>query len=657
MHRLKNIAILLPLLAHFAYLYLFHPSYAQDIPVFLGFLALFLFLPSICYGAALLPFRSTLAEKLFLGSPVAVATFVALAYAEAATHIQWLVWLQPFLAVLAGAALTPFALRRAPAQDTATCDPDRSEDAKFLLLTFAVLSIGLAVMVQKVLWVSVDAAGGNPVTHYVDDMGMVGYVFAAARAMADGLPVQQAALAGFPLGYHLFMHYTYAACTQITGIHPVTVELLLFPPVAYFLIAGAVVAGGRVLARFTFLESVLATLLLVFGAGQNFFGSHTIQIFYYCHTYTFGLPAMVLFCAGMSGYLTGRTDRLPVLYLTVCFFAAVGSKANLGILLPLSLLPVLALRFRRGQLTARDILLAASCAAAVLVLKVMLYTNTARAAYDGFPRFSKILTGSFGNLKEMLGVVGVYLAIMVFAADSNLALKAKLKRAQPYLLFLGCFVVLSAVLLKLFNFVGGDQYFFWQARVITIFAFVPFAAHILAWRTRGFVLAVAAVVALSVGFGVPYLLPPKGDKGKPTTAAGNALFADEREGLLWAYRNLNHSQSFFTNRDHYFGNYMGNGIRLDYFDYLAFSGLQGYAWLTTDLVGDMKAAAVERTQNQKAFLQASTAQEAQAALEKIGARYYFHSTRLADVIVPDGLKELHRTPGLVIYENTYRPRQ
>lgn len=649
MRHLRDLAIPLPLLACYAVLARINPSLAGDIVPFLGFSAAFIVLPALAWGRALIAAPASAAQQIFLGSPAALAVLVCLAYAEAATRIPWLVWLQPAsgLLLLAGG----LAWRRGTGAQARTVPPDWADVA----LAAVPLALGLVLVLFKMTWVS-PADPAAPVVYYIDDMAMAAYTFAAARAMADGLPVMQCAVAGHPLGYHLFYHFTYAACLQVTGIHPVTLVVYLFPPLLYALYAGAVAAGCRVLARFSTPETALAALLFLFSAGYGFYSAHSIQVFYYFHTYIFGLPAFVLFLAAMHGYLTGRTERLPVLFCALCFFTAAGSKADVLALLPLALLPVLLLRLARRNCRPGELALGALCILAAVGLKFMLYAHTERAVQHFDMGLVKLLVKSAGPLKEMVLILGAYAALLLFAADASRAVAAVVRRQGQYLLFAITFVLASCVLLKLFNLVGGTQYLYWHARLAFLLAFAPVAAHILKWRTPGYRAPLVLLLLAGLGFGAWHLVPVEGGKGTPLVRHANALFPDEREALDWAFRNIPHGKTFFTNRDHYIGSYMGAYIRHEYFDYLAFSGLQGYSWPTKDLVGAMQRDAQERFAAQSAFLAAPDAEEAGRALARIGANYYIHAERRGTVFVPPGLVAVHRTPAITIYENTLADR-
>lgn len=654
MRRLSDLLLLLPLAACYVAIGRLNPELAPQIPAFLGFMAAFVVLPAVGLGGLLVRQPLSLAERLALGSPAALALLFCLAYGEAALRFPWFVWLQPALG-LAACLLSALKARRASA---ATADGDASVAAlpatpwPDLALMLAVLSIALALCLPKMAHVSIPVSD-TLVDYYTDDISMAAYTYAALRAMEQGLPVLQPGLAGMPLAYHLVYHFCYASCVQITALNPLDLTIFLFPPALWLFLTGAVITGCRRLAGFSVLETMLAALLMLFSAGYGFNASHTVQLFFYQHTYFFGLPAFILFLCLIYGYLSGRRERLLPLFGGVCFFAAAGSKANLLLLLPLGMLPVFAQRIFRRQLRLPEALLAGLCVLSALVLRAMLYTNSARATLHN-PRLGKIFMGSLDTLFGMGIVVGLYLVLAILAAEASLPLRAKLDRARQYHLFAGTFILVSAVLLKTFNFVGGDFYFFWHSRLVVVLAFAPVAAHILTWRTPRFVLALLLALSFGLVFTVDGLLPNDNPKDKPQDPMLKVVDRSEREGLRWAADNIDHSRTFFTNKDHYYGYYHGGYIRLYLLDYLGLSGMQGFAWPTTDLKGEMKQVVTARVASQQKFLEAKTPEAAAEALADVGADYYVHCVRMGPVAVPEGLREVHRTPSLVIYENTYR---
>jgi len=662
MRRLRDLLLLLPLAGCYYFIARLNPELAPQIPLFLAFFAAFVALPAIGMGGLLVRLQLSLAERLALGGPAALVTLFGLAYAEAALRLPWLVWCQPALGLAAGALSLQLArrARNAPAQDlpqgstqdqglTTALPPTPWPD---LALMLVVLGVGLALCLPKFASVSVPVPG-TLVDYYNDDVAMSGYIFSALRAMRDGLPVTQFMLAGVPLSYHLVYHFCLAACAQIAALHPLDLVIFLFPPALWLLLATAVVAGCRRLAGFNVLETAMAVTLLVFSAGLGFYSSHTIQLFSYQHTYFFSLPALILFLCLMYGYLTGRQARLFALFGAACFIVSAGSKGNLLLLLPVSLLPVLLLRLFRRQIRIPEVLLASLCLASAWSLKVMIFTDTARAALHN-PRLGKILLGTLNSLWDMGLVVGAYLLLAVLAAEDNPPVQAKLGRARQYHLFAAVFILVSALMLKTFNFIGGDFYFYWQARLIVVLAFAPVAAHVFTWRTPRFAPFLALVLLLGLLANVSYFLPVEMPSGKPLDPVDKGIDAGERAGLRWAADNLEHSKVAFTNKSSYLGYYLGGYVRHDMFEYLALSGLQGDAWQTPGLEGDSRQKATQRTAAHSDFFSATTPEAAAEALARINADYYVHNIRRGPVIVPYCLREVHRTASLIIYENTCR---
>ena len=210
------------------------------------------------------------------------------------------------------------------------------------------------------------------------------------------------------------------------------------------------------------------------------------------------------------------------------------------------------------------------------------------------------------------------------------------------------------------NFVGGDFYFFWHARVLVLLAFAPVAAHIFVWRTRTYRLVLALLLVFGVLLTLQRMFLPLDTyvNDVPAEAQAKQLYPGEREGLLWASTHLDHRRTFFTNKDSYLGAYMGGFIKLSLFDYLGFCGLQAYAfpmrWLPEDLL---------RTDNERlkvldGFHQAATPQARAEALANIPVDYYSHCIRIApkDFAPPDCLRPVYRNQSLIIYENACRPR-
>ncbi len=663
MRHLRDLLLFAPLAACSLFIGRQNPELVPQVPIFLGFMLAFVLLPALGLGGLLVRSPLSLAERLALGSPAALALLFVLGYAGAALRQPLLLWAQPALGLAAcfmtlGPGRQAAAVR--PGNDAVAVAEDPLPPTPWgdLLLMLAVLCAGLALCLPKLAGVSLPVPG-LAVNYYTDDIITGSFVFSALRALEHGLPFSMPMVAGASLSYHVLYHYCYAACALITSIHPMDLVLFLWPPVLWLFLACAAVVGCRRLAGFTLLETLLAIVLLLFTSGVNFFGSPSVQLFGYQHTFFLGLPALILFTTALYGYLSGRRPRLFAVHAAVSYLVCASTKAPLLMLLPLSLLPVLLLRLVKRQVRAGELVLAGLAIVFAAALKLTIYPDTGIVA-TRLPKLMKLFLGTIGNLGDMAVVLGPYVVLALLALEANPVLRLKTKRSAQYLVFCAAFMLVSAFLLKLFNFVGGDFYFFWQARILVLLAFAPVAAHILVWRMPKFTPALALLLVLGVGVTLQRLFFPLDTylNEVPAEAQAKHLDAGEREGLRWAASNLDHRATFFTNKDSYLGSYMGGFIPLPLFDYIGFSGLQGYAFPMPWLPEDSLRTASERLKKLESFHKASTPEAKAEIMARVPVDYYLHCIRLApkDFAVPDCLRTVYKNQSLIIYENICRPK-
>ncbi|HWR03143.1 MAG TPA: hypothetical protein VN419_03905 [Humidesulfovibrio sp.] len=663
MRHLKDLLLLVPVAAIYLYLGWLNPDLSAQLPVFLGFVVAFVLLPAMGLGGILVRLPLSFAERLALGGPAALSTMFAFSYAGAALHEPRLLWLQPALGLLV--LLAP--LRSRAGAGTGKDAPERQRTLRptpwgDLLLTTGVLTASLLLCLQK-MQSAIPPTAAAPMGYYVDDIISSAFVFSVQRVMEHGLPFTVPMVEGGTLSYHLLYHFCYAVCATVTSIHPLDLVLFLWPPLLWLLLAGALVTGCRRLAGFSLLETSLAAVLLLFTSGVNFFSSPSVQLFDYQHTFFLGLPGVILFCAALYGYLSGANTRLFATHAAFGYFLAATTKAPLMLLLPASLLPVLLLRLVKRQVRGAELLLAGLVVGMALVLRLTLYPDTGIVLTTA-PKLFKLITGTFGNLSEMLVVFGPYLVLAVVALDLNPVLRLKLRRSAQYLLFCAGYLCLSAFLLRLYNFVGGDFYFYWYARVLVFLAFVPLAAHVLVWRgSRPLVLTLVLVLLAGVGVTLqrkylPLQVSSAEVSGVPRELAVKQLDAPEREALRWAAANLDRKRVFFTNKINYLASYLGGYVPLPLYDYLGLSGMQGYAFPMRWLPEATVRTAGLRMKEMEDFQAAPTAEGKAAVLATMPVDYYFHCVRIApkDFAVPDCLKPVYANGSLIIYENTCRPR-
>lgn len=644
---LKASLIALPPAAAYFALGSLYPYMATQLAQFALFFVGFLALPALAIGLLLPLGERSWTESLFLGYPPAQVLYFLLIFCGSRLGQPWAPLALPVLAVL----VVGLSLRKSEGRLDAPSLPGST-----LLLILGVLVPALALCFFKFTSLSFPTPG-NPMDYYHDDVGTAAYVWAAVNSIETGGPYMLPLVSGFQYPYHVIFHYSYAFPFFALGIAPMEQILFLWPPLHWTMLAGAAVVGCRRLAGLSALETGLALLLILFSDGLDFYAMPSLQTLSYFHTFWFGLPALLLLLATIYGYLSGRRSQISSVHAACCYFVAAGTKANLLPLLPIALFPVFLYRLCKRVSVKKDCLLALGFIVAALLLYFTHYQSlgTGQAQFKAFKPWS-LFMGTMSNLLTMAMVVGPFALLGLFAADRDQVLRHKLRQDRQYHLFLLAFCVAGAVFLKTVNYVGGDFYFYWQARLMALVCFAAVAAHALKWRTR----LVAPLVALILLAGLwqfgfnRYGLTKPTENWRPADANAKNLDADEVEGLRWASTHLNRTRSIFTNKDKFLGNYLGVNIQVDLFDYLGFSGMQGYAWVGEFLSQQTKAVAQARHARIEEFLKAGTPAEREAALQHIGADYYFHCERLrpGDFHGVEGLREIFRNPSLTIYELT-----
>jgi len=649
MARLLELSLFAPCLVLFAGLCLAFPELTNGVGRFLPFFAAFLLLPGYLLAGLLVRGSLSLFERLAFGYPVALGLMYVLSFLGGRLGLPWLPWI-----ILPISALLVLCLRR-----WYTCDAGGYLSVGDFALCFIVTLISLGLCLSKLFTPQIPLSG-LPVTIYNDDVGVAAYVWAAAKAM-DGGEVLSSLTAGFPLSYHLLYHYCCAAAFRIVGAVPIEQVLYHWPPMHWTLTASGFVLGCRRLGGMSPGETAMAALLVFFSAGPGFYGDPGIQVFNYFHTYFFGLLPFFLFLTGLYGYLGGRRERLDWAYLSVLFLVASGTKGVLLLMLPLSLFPVLLFRGVRRMIRRDDILLVLGCLLVVAVLHFAMFQDSERVAMR-IPRVGDLLLGVVERIGQMALVAGAYLALYAFAADNDVAIARKMFRDQQYLLFAATFAVVSAVLLKWFNFIGGDNYFYWYARNIILLCIGPVFWHLLRWRKGAFAAAALALILLGVGLFlrarfVPLPgVPSEAINGVPQVAAGHNIDREEWDGLAWASHNLDQRRTIISNKNMYMGSYRGGFVKMEYYHYLGLSGMQGYAWYAPWLSARQKGENERRLAAQDAFFAAVTAEQWGQALGVLEVDYLFQCLRTdpRDLSDTPGLRKIFGNRSLIIYEVTGR---
>lgn len=635
----RGLLLVGPPLAAYALLGGIFPELAQQSLSFVLFFSVFLLLPSCALGNALVRGDYSLSEKTMLGYPVAQTALFLLIYATALTRLLWLPLALP--AVSLGLAALLLRRKRSAVLPLPT-----------LLLTLAIMSLGIALCFVKFLHVPLPTLG-QPADIYHDEACFGAYTWSCVRQLLTGEPFTIPFLSGYPFAYHLMPMYQQAWAYILLGLRPMEQVMYLWAPAHWGMLAGAVVVAARRFGGLGAVGTALAALLLLFFAGPSFNASHGLQIYEYYHTYFHGLPGFLIFSFLLYGYLNGRVEKLDVTFATALFFAAAGNKAHLLMFLPLSLFPVLAYRVATRRVRREELLLCLGFCLVFAVLMLTTYKSTgASMVVFRDIRFTKLFMGALGRFYDMLSVFGAMPLLAYFAAAASPVLWHKLARDKQYYIFLATFVLSSCVFLKLVNYVGGDFYFFWHARILVVVGFAAALEHIVCWRKTFYSILVIGYVLVSVGFLLHDKFLATSEMWRPRNYAEKLLDVHEVEGLNWASEHLDRRKVMFTNKYQFAGKYLGVYQQVDIQDYLGFSGMQGYA-SPIDGISHIQKEVARRLVLLRAFWDATTPTDREKALESIEADYYFHCETLSPSADYDGIRNLkvvYKNPTLTIFE-------
>jgi hypothetical protein len=514
------------------------------------------------------------------------------------------------------------------------------------------MSVGIALCFVKFRNVPLPTVG-HPADFYHDESGSGAYTWSCVRQLLTGEPFSIPYVSGYTFAYHLMPFYQQALAYILLGIRPMEQILYLWAPAHWGMLAGAVVVSARRFGHMGAIGTAIAAMLLLFSAGPSFNASHGLQIFEFYHTYFHGLPALLIFSFLLYGYLSGRVEKLDVTFATALFFAAAGNKANLLMFLPLSLFPVLAYRVGTRRVRREDLLLCLGFCLVFAVLMLTTYKSTgASMVVFRDIRFAKLFMGALGRFYDMCSVLGAIPLLAYFAAEASPVLWHKLARDKQYDMFLATFVLSSCVFLKLVNYVGGDFYFFWHARIFVVVGFAAALEHIICWRKTLYSILVIGYVLVSVGFLLHNKFLATSEMWRPRNYAEKLIDVHEVEGLNWASEHLDRKKTMFTNKYQFAGKYLGIYQQIDIQDYLGFSGMQGYA-SPIDGITHIEKEIARRMVLLRAFWDATTPADREIALDSIGADYYFHCETLSPSADYEGvrnLKVVYKNPTLTIFE-------
>ncbi len=634
---LTECAPLVPVFAAYAALARIHPELGAAPLVYAGYFIAFLLLPSIALSR-LLPFRDLgVMERAVLGFPVTLAALFLLAWGGSrGTGFWWLAYLLPAMGLYAVLDLLLSKQRR------------QCSDPVSLAGLTAVLSVSLLLCFSYFTYVPIYDAG--PVRAGLgDDGALTAVTFSIIKAMLTGAHAQEACFQGIPYVYHILMNISGGVAYLVTRIHPIFIQIYLYPIFHWLMLAGAVIVGARRIAQCSPLETAVATILLLFVTGHTFDSMATLQMFSTFHTYFFGLPATIILGMLIFGYLNGRLGKLPVLYSAATFMTVSSAKGVPLLLVPLSLLPVLAYRLVKRKVAKEELFFAASSCVVAVILKLIEYDDPRVVVMRKFHLFNSVMP-VFNTLVDVAPFLFVFVLMLACRRYYGQFFKAN----AQYIVFVLAMYLISITLPRIINFTGGDQYFFWYTRVF----FFIFCASILSVALRSHATGIRCAAVAAIGVFVLLFAVHRYDQHVLVSSKKDpkALTRLEWDGLMWAHDNLGIHSRAISNGSYAFlvVNRPVIGVqRNGMIDHYALSGLYSYACPQDFVDSTYRAATDERITNMVSFFEASTVEERLSWMKRMDVDYVFYCKRWprgANFSLPPEYTVVYSNPDFEIYK-------
>lgn len=631
MMTIPGLAVLVPPLAAYAALSYLYPGIAQSAALYCAFAVAYILLPSYAFSRLLLPMRLGVAERICLGYPISQAALFLLAWGGSRLGTLW-----------AGYAVLPLLSLYACWDIARAKAEDRQSPPFFLLLVCCATALALAFCFLYFVRNPFPTAD-SPAGYYYDDALMTLGTFSAAKAMVSGLPFVDGRFGDIPASYHIMLFVNNAMAHLVARVHPLVVQVFLYPVLHWALTVGAVVAGCRHLAGFSKTQTVLAVTLVFFTAGFSFNAIYFIQTFSNFHTFFYSFPASLVLGLLLYGVLSDKLPRLPVVFSTLLFFAAGAAKAVVALQVPLALFPVLVYRVWKRKAGRNDLIFIGAVLVSVLLLRVTEYQSAGQLIIKKFNVINSFSALSF-NLFDSLPLL-----LLVYALASRNRLTAyKLSQQTQYGLFVVSMFVVGQVLTRAIEFVGGEQYFFWYFRMYLCIFAAAFLAYAFDKKMRGVVVLTAGVVLASAVYMVTkqdaFLSAAK-------SSVQARLDRGEWDGLMWAYNNLDRTKRIVCNKMSFMETRGRNQVPAHYYDYLSVSGMYGYAWVTEWLPDEHRKQLTNRLDLVNAFWSAATPAEQEQLLRRIPADYLFVNNRHEphDYSMLPGVRRIYSNPSFDIY--------
>jgi hypothetical protein len=214
---------------------------------------------------------------------------------------------------------------------------------------------------------------------------------------------------------------------------------------------------------------------------------------------------------------------------------------------------------------------------------------------------------------------------------------------KQYIIFTATMFIVSITSTRLIDFVGGRQYFFWYLRMFLFILVAGCYGYAFELKKKALSVAVLAVLVGTMSL----FVYSQNELIRPIdTDTSFSMSQKETDGLLWAYNNIDHSARMITNGAYALRLQHGIWVPFGPQDYLALSGLYGYAWLSEWMPPDVAPVVSARNAEESRFWQASTTEERERRLAALPVDYMFVRKREDPSLDYTGLAGVRR-----IYSN------
>lgn len=589
--RLKEFYVFIPVLVAFAALGILYPFLAIGIIKFLLFQLSFLLLPGYIFSKWLVSEKLTRIQGCIFGYPVSMVLIFILSWIGKLLNIRNLE-----AAILLFSVTALYLIIR---KDRNEAQDDTSVYAGLCMLIY---SVCIFIVFRIFILPSSPPTPAHPGLYYQDSLWSIGNTWSYIR----GLPLEDARFSGMLFGYHILQNIYQATVFNFTKIDPFYVHFYIEPIFGWLIMVLLVFYGGIKIAKLSLRETAIFSICLFFTLSFLHYGFQLV-LFIDPLTFFFGLPVFILFIFHILAYIN-NVRELDVIYLTVLFVYFTASKAILGLIVPIVLMVIFAIKLFKGDLSWREVLLVCGLFLGAVLLRFTMFQNTMHkithpydpeisGAYQLFKRMPLMqdyvgvvypFYRFFSNFFRLLPNYIVNYSVLVFFAllFINREFRKKIKDIKGALIFMAVFFLVSIIMGSILEG-SGREYYIYYPQVIFLFLGVLATEYILKmkninYKIFAFLLLVLSIINLACGLANWVKL---GWGGLPNAKRNiwderATVNYDEYIAMRWLQENTGLYEVFFTDRRYFTHEPSNNNSRYDvprFYGYTALSGRRAFA--------------------------------------------------------------------------------